>query len=88
LHAAAGLGRKEIVELLIAEGADVNAENDSGDTPLHWAAMEGHTKVAELLITTGADVNAKFYEKTPLDWDRKKKPPSSSANTAARRVKN
>jgi cytohesin len=37
LHAAAGKGLKEIVELLIAEGADVNAKDDKGRTPLDLA---------------------------------------------------
>jgi ankyrin repeat protein len=49
---------KEITELLIAKGADVDAKDD-GWTPLHAAVDEGHKEVVELLITKGADVNAK-----------------------------
>ena len=61
-------GHKEIVELLIAEGADVNAKNDNDGTPLHLASIRGHKEVAELLIAKGADVNAKNDDdKTPLD---------------------
>jgi len=65
LHYAGG---KEIAEILIAEGADVNAKSDgSGVTPLHFAADRGHTEVVELLITAGADVNAKnTFSVTPL----------------------
>ena len=37
LHAAARKGLKEVVELLIHEGADVNAKDDDGDTPLDLA---------------------------------------------------
>jgi len=49
-------------------GADVNAKNDYGGTPLHQAAWGGHTEVAELLIAKGADVNAKNKPgRTPLD---------------------
>jgi ankyrin repeat protein len=70
LHEAAREGHKEIAELLIAEGADLNAKGDmyGGGTPLHYAARFGHTEVAELLIAKGADVNAKDEDgKTPLD---------------------
>ena len=48
LHAAFG-GHKEIVELLIAKGADVNAKNDSGRTSLNWADKE----IADLLRKHG-----------------------------------
>ena len=68
LHYAAGWGHKEIVELLIAEGADVNAMNGAGQTPLHFAAQEGQKEIVELLIAKGADVNAKTNDgETPLD---------------------
>ncbi|MGY8732999.1 MAG: ankyrin repeat domain-containing protein [Pirellulales bacterium] len=70
LHLAATFGHKEIAELLIDKGADVNAVGGLlGWTPLHWAAREGRKEVAELLIAKGADVNAKDEDgKKPLDW--------------------
>ena len=37
LHEAANVSRKEIVELLIAEGADVDARAFDGETPLDAA---------------------------------------------------
>ena len=61
---------KEIVELLIANGADVNAKRDggAGGTPLHFAAG-GLNEIAELLIAAGAEVNANDDRgATPLDW--------------------
>ena len=70
LHSAAEYGCKEVVALLIAEGADVNAKGGRfGNTPLHLALNEGHGEIAELLITKGADINAKNdRDETPLDW--------------------
>ena len=65
---AARFGQSQVAELLIAEGADVNAKNVVGQTPLHWAAMAGHKEIIELLIAAGADVNAKTKRgETPLD---------------------
>ena len=67
-------GQKEIVELLIVKGADVNAKGTvrtkvGGVTPLHIAADKGHKEIAELLIDNGADVNVKDDDgETPLDW--------------------
>jgi len=59
LHEAARWGHKEIAELLIAKGADVNAKTKYGTTPLHTASDSGYKEIAELLIAKGADVNAK-----------------------------
>ena len=38
---AAGNGRKETVDILIQNGANVNAKTDSDDTALHFAAFRG-----------------------------------------------
>jgi len=71
LLVAAVSGRKEIIELLIREGADVNAKVN-GVTPLHQAAFRSHKEIAELLIANGADLNAVDnvgkFGRTPLDW--------------------
>lgn len=54
----ASRGSKDMAELLIAKGADVNAKC-LGYTPLHEASSSGHKELAELLIAKGAKVNAK-----------------------------
>lgn len=44
---------------LIDNGADVNAKNDIGQTPLYFACESKNVKISEQLIRAGADVNAK-----------------------------
>ncbi len=67
LHIAAFVGNKEIVELLIAKGADVNAkEEEEGMTPLLAAIGEDRKIIVELLIVSGADINAQSEMGTPL----------------------
>ena len=59
LHNAATVihGTKD-VEALIAQGADVNARDEYGKTPLHLAVDRGGIDIVALLIAKGADVNA------------------------------
>jgi ankyrin repeat protein len=51
-----------VVKLLLAGGADVNAADASGVTPLILAASSGQNDLVELLLVHGAAVNAKDYE--------------------------
>lgn len=67
---AAKNGHKEIVELLISKGADVNGTTDGlGWTPLHHAAKCGYKEIAKLLINNGADrvAEARWGGHTPGD---------------------
>ena len=53
--------------MLISYGADVNARQLQGYTPMHSAAHKGSNDIAELLLKNGADINARTDNgKTPL----------------------
>lgn len=57
-----------IVQLLVAKGADVNAQASSGATPLFWAVLRQQRDEAKFLIDHGANVNATdAYGDTILD---------------------
>src|SRR5688500_14390320 len=65
LHHAAGFGALDTLTLLLDAGADVNAQNRRGSTPLHWA-IDDEAKV-RVLLTRGAGVNTRQVEgRTPL----------------------
>ncbi len=56
-HAARHKAYGEIVRELLARGADPNAKDEDGDTPLHNAVQDGNEELARLLVASGADVN-------------------------------
>ncbi len=51
--------KREILELLLAFGADVNERGVNGYTPLHYAAAINEPEIIELLLTNGADPNSR-----------------------------
>ncbi|RYP42216.1 hypothetical protein DL767_000380 [Monosporascus sp. MG133] len=55
LHLAALTGQIEIAEILLAQGADVSAENSSGYDPLKYAAVGGFPELLTLLLQANAD---------------------------------
>jgi len=57
----------DTVQMLHTLGADINAAQSFGRTPLYKAALVGHAKVVELLCSLGADMNKPNNEgNTPL----------------------
>ncbi len=66
LHFAANTA---VASLLIEAGAEVEALDRWGRTPLHWAAQFGRADVVDLLLRAGAGVDRQASDgATPLHW--------------------
>jgi ankyrin repeat protein len=69
LHSAAAARRPDIVEMLLAKGANPNLRAAGGVTVFHEAGATGQIEVAEMLLKSGGDINAKDNTgKTPLAY--------------------
>jgi ankyrin repeat protein len=67
LLAASVDGGEKVVRLMLDAGADVDARDGSGNTPLIASAADDRIKIVQLLIDRGADVNARNRDgDTPL----------------------
>lgn len=65
---AAAHGHTETVKMLVDRGADVNAADVTGWTPLHAAAYGGHPEIIRFLLGRGARLTPdNWYTPTPLD---------------------
>ena len=64
-------GNAARVRELLRKGADVNARDKDGNTPLHKAVDRGFADVVKLLLERGADPNIRDRDgRTPLDLAR------------------
>jgi hypothetical protein len=56
-------GLANLIQFLLDDGADANAQRGGYDSALYVAAAEGHVDIVRLLVERGADVNAQggFY---------------------------
>ena len=60
LHGASGSGHREIVELLLGNGAKVNVPAMSGKTALDYASRAGHKETADFLRRHGGKTRAEM----------------------------
>ena len=70
LHMAVKVGRKEIVKLLLQNGANPNLDEEGAigfDSPFHSAIQRKKNEIALLLMDYGANINRKYvWERAPL----------------------
>merc|ERR1712061_54395 len=60
-------GNADEVKKLVADGADINAQDDFGWTALRYAVRSNHPYAAQALVDLGADVNMPSKSgRTPL----------------------
>jgi glyoxylase-like metal-dependent hydrolase (beta-lactamase superfamily II) len=71
LHLAAYLGHKDLVELLLAAGADRNARDRHGRRPIDGASTRGHDEIVGLLVEVEVvQLAPNIYRLTPLYGSR------------------
>jgi uncharacterized protein len=64
----------EVVDVLLAAGANLRARDSRGDTAVHTAAVYNHVRTLRVLLGSGAEVNARNHDgKTPLAVARERR---------------
>jgi ankyrin repeat protein len=67
LHSAVAAGRLDIVQILLAHGANPNSKAAQDFRPIHEASARGNLEFVQLLLDNGAEINARAVDgKTPL----------------------
>jgi len=79
----------EIVQLILAKGADVNIKNKKGFNAFYYAFTKGHGKIAAFLLQNGADMNdsgipSKELE-TYYEWKKSRRNAKMLKNKGGRR---
>ena len=86
LQWAAEYGHEGIVEILISNGAELNALNNQGRTALHWATLNSKLETCKVLIKKWAKLNIRDEKgETPIDFAMSNG--SSLGSTTARKPK-
>ena len=68
LHILSKHNYKELVQLVLDKGANINAQTDDGATPLMYAVHDNRIDIVKLLLEKGADKNIKDKQgKTAYD---------------------
>ncbi len=68
LHEAAKAGKLDEVKSFLLRGADVNAKDKDGWTPLHKAIIANQKDIAKMLIEKGPDLDIKDNKGRTLHW--------------------
>lgn len=70
IHYAADRGLLKCLDILLSNGADINAQDDSGLTATMYAAICDNNVVLEYLIARGADLSIKDnYQSTIFELE-------------------
>ena len=68
MHYAASMsGAIDVMEALMASGADVNVINQDHSTPLMFACQSNNMYAASLLLANGASVRVKNLQGRPIE---------------------
>lgn len=68
LHHACRIGRFDLVNFLIENGANVNIQGSGGQSPIFEPCLNGEIDIVRALLDNGADVNYEsWWDKRPID---------------------